>query len=399
MSENLKICFIADKHDLYDDRIYWKMAVPLHGLGYEVHYLLIGEKDEIGETKEGIRFQMFRLKTFSTNRYLNFLLKRLNPNNNYSKLFEEARRIEADIYHFHDLWINRIGGKLKALKHRPVVVYDAREPYAEDYVSYIRPWPGFKIFIRIFAILVDTWEKRKSKAYDLVIANEEIVQKKFAKIIGEEKAKVLYNFSDALEDFQDFGADEKEYDLIYSGAITKLRGAFLILEGLVKAKQELPNIKLVFLGKYYPENLKDELQHFIEKNDLIQNVYLKDAVPYREVADYYNISRVGLVLLQRVKTYEISMPIKLFEYMSFGLPVIASNFGHMKKYVDKDSCGILVEPDNAVQVGSAMVELLSKRKLYETYSKNGRQAALKNYRWEYEFERLLSYYKQALDGR
>lgn len=399
MSEHIKICFIADKHDLFDDRIYWKMAVPLHGLGYEVHYLLIGDRDEIGETKEGIRFQMFRLKTFSSNRYLNFLLKRLNPNNNYSKLFEEARRIEADIYHFHDLWINRIGGKLKELKHRPVVIYDAREPYAEDYVSYIKPWFGFKYFIRIFAFYVDAWEKHKSKAYDLVIANEETVQKKFAKIIGEQKAKVLYNFSDALDDFQDLSYDEKKYDLIYSGAITELRGAYLILNGLIKAKQKLPNIKLVFLGRYYPENLKNELQYFIEKNDLSRNVHLQDAVPYREVAEYYNQSRVGLVLLQRVKTYEISMPIKLFEYMAFGLPVVASNFGHMKKYIEKDLCGTLVEPDNAEQVGSAIVEILSNRKLYEAYSKNGREAAVKYYRWEYEFEKLLTYYKQALDAR
>ena len=52
MSENIKICFIADKHNLFDDRIYWKMAVPLSRLGYNVHYLLIGNRDENGETNE-----------------------------------------------------------------------------------------------------------------------------------------------------------------------------------------------------------------------------------------------------------------------------------------------------------------------------------------------------------
>jgi glycosyltransferase involved in cell wall biosynthesis len=375
------------------------MAVPLRRLGYDVHYVLISDRDESGETREEVKFQMLKLKTYSTNRYLNFLLKRLNPNNNYAKLFEKTKALEADIYHFHDLWINRIGGKLKALKHNPVVFYDAREPYAEDYVSYIKPWPGFEFFIRIFAFYIDAWEKKKSKQYDLVISNEETVQKKFAKTIGNDKAKVLYNYSDALDDFKDLGYEKKKYDLIYSGAISELRGAYLMLEGLLVAKQKIPDIQMVFLGRYYPEDLKHALQYFIDENGLTSNVSLKDVVPYREVAEYYNRSRVGLVLLQKVKTYEISMPIKLFEYMSFGLPVIASNFGHMKKYVDKDSSGILVAPHDPDQVGAAIIELLSNRKLYEACSQNGRKAAIKEYRWEFEFKKLLSYYNQSLNER
>lgn len=399
MSESIKICFIADKHDLFDDRIYWKMAAPLSELGYDVHYLLIGDRDEAGETSEGVKYQMLKLKTFSANRYFNFLVKRLNPNNNYSKLFEQAKILEADIYHFHDLWINRIGVKLKNLKHKPVVFYDAREPYAEDYISYIKPLFGLKFFIKSFAFYADRWEKNRSKAYDLVIANEETVQKQFAKIIGNKKAKVLYNYSDALDDFHDLSYEKKKYDLIYCGAISELRGAYLILEGLLQAKRKLPKIQLLFLGRYYPNGLKRDLQNFIEKNDLSQNVHLKDVVPYREVADYYNNSRIGLVLLQRVKTYEISMPIKLFEYMAFGLPVIASNFGHMKKYVENEVCGILVDPEDKEEVASAMVELLSNMDVYQKYSENGRKAAIKKYRWEFEFKKLLDFYKNALNER
>ena len=48
MSDRFKICFLADRHSLYDDRIYWKMAVPLKERGHKVHYLLIGNKAEVG---------------------------------------------------------------------------------------------------------------------------------------------------------------------------------------------------------------------------------------------------------------------------------------------------------------------------------------------------------------
>mgnify|MGYP000179802136 CR=1 FL=1 len=46
---------------------------------------------------------------FDQNKYLNFIFKRINPFNNYKKLFKLVSDLNADIYHFHDLWINRIG--------------------------------------------------------------------------------------------------------------------------------------------------------------------------------------------------------------------------------------------------------------------------------------------------
>ena len=399
MSEKVKICFIADKHSLFDDRIYWKMSVPLNKLGYEIHYLLIGDRNEKGVTEEGIQFEILKVKTFSNNRYLNFVLKRLNPDNNYAKLFKKAEFIRADIYHFHDLWINRIGGKLKSLEHKPAVFYDAREPYAEDYVSYVKTWPGFTFLIHIFAFFVDRWEKRKSRQYDLVIANEETVRERFARKIGEQKSVVLYNYTDLLDDYKAVPYKAKKYDLIYCGGISELRGAIRILEALVIVRKKIPAVQLVFLGKYYPEKFKMELERFIAKHDLSENVHLFDAVSYQKVAEFYNASKIGLVLLQPVKTFEISMPIKIFEYMSFGLPIIASNFGHMKHYVQNDSCGTLVDPADSNEIAAAMTELLSNRALYKKYSENGRRSAIQKYRWEFEFEKLLKYYKKALNGR
>mgnify|MGYP001115289856 FL=1 len=42
----IKVCFIADKHGLYDDRIYWKMAMSLQKKGFEIYYLLLIIKSE-----------------------------------------------------------------------------------------------------------------------------------------------------------------------------------------------------------------------------------------------------------------------------------------------------------------------------------------------------------------
>lgn len=388
---------MADRHALHDDRIYWKMAVPLVKLGFRVHYLLIGDRNEKGRTAEGVYFQIFKLKVFSKNRTLNFGLKRLNPRNNYKKMLDEAKLLKSDIYHFHDLWINRIAPALKKLDHKPVVIYDAREPYAEDYLSYVKT--SFPFFLRLFSTWLDKWEKRQAKQYDLVIANESIVQGNFARAIGEEKSVVLYNYSDLAADVMTIPYDQKKYDLIYCGAITELRGVYEMIEAIKRVQKELPEIKALFIGNYYPKTLKEKLKKNLEENDLVSNIELHDPVPYKEVSNYYNLSRVGLVLLRKVKTFEVSMPIKLFEYMTFGLPVVGSDFGHIKKFIDLDLCGKAVSPENSEAVAEAILTILKNPDLYQKYSDNGRSAALKKYSWDREFEKLVSYYNKYLDER
>ncbi|MCB0473103.1 MAG: glycosyltransferase family 4 protein, partial [Flavobacteriaceae bacterium] len=395
--EHIKICFLADKHHLYDDRIYWKMAAPLVKKGYRVHYLLIGDHQEKGITPEGVHYEILKVKTFSKNRYLNFVLKNLDPDNNYKKLYKKASVLEADIYHFHDLWINKIGAKLKKLKTNPVVFYDAREPYAEDYISYSNAKGIFKIIIHLFAWWVNTWEKKCAAKYDLVLSNEPTVRDKFRKSLGNEKAEVLYNFTDIYRDFDNTTPEQKQYDFIYCGAITRLRGAFMILEATRLAKYKIPDIKVVMVGAYSPPELKAEMELFLGEHKLENNVFLFPRVDYTKVSEFYNNSKAGLVTLLPVLTYQISMPIKVFEYMAFGLPIVGSNFGKIKEYVEENDCGILVDPEDASQIAEAMITVLTDGTRYERYSENGRKVTLEKYRWDLEFERLLAYYTKFLN--
>jgi len=399
MNKRIKICFLADKHRLFDDRIYWKMAVPLKAAGYDVIYLLISDEEKNGTTKEGIKYDMLKVKTFSGNRYLNFILKIINPNNNYKKLFVKAANLHADIYHFHDLWINRIAKKLKNLKNNPVVFYDAREPYAEDYISFVKTKGIFKNGIKLFSLLVDSWEKKMSKNYDLVISNEDIVRDKFRKKLGNNKAETLFNYTDIYKEYNHTSSTDKEYDFIYCGGITELRGAFKILEATEIARNNVPNIKVLLLGRYSPETLKKELQDYIDRNGLQRNIELLSEVSYSEVSRYYNKSKIGIVTWLRSRTFEIKMPIKVFEYMAFGLPIIGSNFGHIKNYIEKENCGITVNSDDPKNMATAMIELLTNKKKYEIYSKNGRRATLTKYKWDIEFIRLIDFYTKALYER
>lgn len=401
--EGVKICFLADRHDLHDDRIYWKMAVPLRERGAEVHYLLLGGRDASGTTREGIRYHMRKVKTYSGNPYLNFILKRLNPNNNYRKLFRDAALLEADIYHLHDLWINRLGPRLKSLPNKPVVFYDAREPYAEDYRSFYGSGTLSRLLVGAFASWVDRWEKRQATHYDLVIANEPLVASGFSRELGEERSAVLFNYADlgifdrAEPDRE--GDDRERYDLIYCGMLTRQRGAWKLLESVRLARERLPDIRVLLLGRIDPPALRSRMQEYMDRHQLGDHIVIREQVPYEQVGSYYRKCRVGLVLWQPETSLKIKMPIKLFEYMAFGLPVIGSDFGHIAEVIDREGCGISVDPEDPAAIADAIEILLGPDGPYEEMSRKGREATQREYSWDREFERLLGFYEKALAAR
>ena len=97
-----------------------------------------------------------------------------------------------------------------------------------------------------------------------------------------------------------------------------------------------------------------------------------------------------------IKTHKIILQIKLFEYMNFGLPIVGSNFGHIRNIIEKDQVGIAINPEDPNEIADAMDSILSNEDFYETLSENGRTAVEKKYRWEFMEEKLILIYAEML---
>jgi glycosyltransferase involved in cell wall biosynthesis len=386
---------LADSHGLYDDRIYWKEAVSLKNGGYEVHFVLAGESDEQGVTEEGIAYTVIQRDRFAGNRLLNYLAKRL-PGGLYARMFREAAQLRTDVYHIHDLKVNRIGKKLKGLGHQPKLVYDVHEPYPENILDY---WPdrGVKGMLkRPWAGRIRRWEKKTTAGYDLIITTEENMQERFKAYFPEKPVAIIYNYTDLPGQKPGKPDENKEYDAIYTGGITEFRGAWQILEAIRIAKHRKPRLKVLFLGSWFPPGLKERMQRFIRESGIGDQVVLKEAVPYREVSDHYRNSRVGLGIFLPIQTHRIILQIKIFEYMNFGLPILGSNFGHIARIIEEHRCGLTVDPLNPQEIADRLLELLSDNDAYEKMSRNGTEAASQHYQWERMEEKLAALYGELI---
>jgi glycosyltransferase involved in cell wall biosynthesis len=117
------------------------------------------------------------------------------------------------------------------------------------------------------------------------------------------------------------------------------------------------------------------------------------------VANLLSRVRLGLLVLQPEPNFVNARPIKLFEYMAAGIPVIASDFPLWSQIIGEAGCGLLVDPHDPQAIARAMEYLLSHDAEAEAMGRRGRKAACELYNWDTQERVLLKFYSDLLETR
>jgi len=103
----------------------------------------------------------------------------------------------------------------------------------------------------------------------------------------------------------------------------------------------------------------------------------------------------GLVLFHPEPNHINAQPNKIFEYMSAGIPVIASNFPLWKEIVEGTKCDICVDPLNPKEIADAIRWVIEHTREAQAMGQNGRHAVVDKYNWERESKKLLMLYEES----
>jgi glycosyltransferase involved in cell wall biosynthesis len=104
-----------------------------------------------------------------------------------------------------------------------------------------------------------------------------------------------------------------------------------------------------------------------------------------------------VVVFKPAANHVRAQPTKLFEYMSAGLPVIASNFPLWREIVERNNCGICVDPLSPAALAEAIRWLIQHPDAAREMGANGRRAVRTTYNWEPEGRKLTTLYRSLLD--
>jgi glycosyltransferase involved in cell wall biosynthesis len=389
------VCLISCLHSVYDDRIYWKQAISLKNAGYNVIHVGVGDREFDIISEHGIRLiQIERLQIIS-GLFLNSFLKYFSSKSEYKQLLKIAFDVKADVYHLHDLQLNKIARKIKSFSFKPKIIYDVHEPYPITIADGEYGNRLTRIFMKIYSRYIYYWELKTSADYDLIIATEENVANKFKRHFPKKKIEIIYNFSDW--DVSKLTSHEmKKYDFIYAGGIRRRRGTMQMLKAVAHLKNEGFNVRLLILGSICDTGLEDEMRKFIDANHISEQIKLLPPVPYQEIARYYTKSKCGIAIFNNSLVNQTILPIKILEYIAFGLPVICNNTGHMAQITQKYNTGLIVNHDNIEEISSAMKRLLTDQTLYDIQKNNCLNLYHAKFNWRSMEKQLILLYGQLL---
>jgi len=165
--------------------------------------------------------------------------------------------------------------------------------------------------------------------------------------------------------------DPKFNYLLYIGRLVKNKGIENILSAFKKISKEQSNIKLIIIGS---GPLELEIKDFVEKNQLHDSILLKEQMTHNEICYYYNIASV---LLNPGASG--GLPNVIIEAIASELPVIATDFGATKDFVNEEKgTGILIKNYDSQSIESAILRIMNMEfsgnfdhKLLEKFSFTG----------------------------
>jgi glycosyltransferase involved in cell wall biosynthesis len=179
--------------------------------------------------------------------------------------------------------------------------------------------------------------------------------------------------------------------VIYSGSITESKGIFLMLAGLIEAKKRGHVFRCVMVGAFNDRFLQEKVVAKIRRESLEDQVFFAGMLPLEEVTEYYRQSKIAFCLFPKNRTNQLILPIKLFEYAAFGLPVVGSDFGHIAEIIQTNQIGVCVDPHNAGAVAAALIDLLAEDR-YQTFIPACIRAVETKYLWRTQESELLRIY-------
>lgn len=295
-------------------------------------------------------------------------------------VFERALTINADVYVLHDPELIPYGIRLKRIGK--TVVFDSHEDIPTQIMG--KPYLG-----RMQALALSrgfrAYEQYACHRLDGIVAATPFIREKFIEINSK---TVNINNYPILDEFDHARAwDDKSFTVCYVGNITVTRG----IRELVKACSLLRSpATLTLAGTFETSSLAAEVA--IQPGwSRVKALGHLDRTGVREVMAG---AMAGLVTLHPQANYIDALPVKMFEYMAAGIPVIASDFPLWREIIESNACGLCINPLEPASISEAIDFLIMHQAQAQQMGVNGRLAATNKYNWQAESKKMLDFYDE-----
>ncbi len=367
---HMRIAHLTSAHPRDDIRIFTKECRSLAAAGHE---LMLVVADGLGpDVRDGVRIMDVGPARGRFDRM--FRVTR--------RVYAKALELEADVYHFHDPELLPVGGALRRAGKR--VVFDAHEDVPKQLLGkhYLGP-----VAKRLLSFIFAVYERFACRRLDGIITATPNIRDKFLRI--NRNTIDINNFPMIGELAGGVGWDRKADEVCYVGGIAAIRGIREVVSAMALTR---PHIRLNLVGGFAEADVEKEVRAAPGWQQ-VNPLGVRDRAGVRDVLAR---SRAGIVTFLPVPNHVDAQPNKMFEYMSAGVPVIASHFPLWRDIIEGNQCGLCVDPLQPEQIAAAIDYLVSHPDEARRMGENGRRAVMERYNWAMEEQKLRTFYEGLL---
>lgn len=267
---------------------------------------------------------------------------------------------------------------LKTIFPKTKIIYDSHE----DYVGQIKLFENKKLKAHFYKYL----EIFSLKFIDIMFCTDKYLLNYYKRYFS--KIYLMRNFPNLshIERMKKhFESDTLK--VVYIGTMNEHKGVLDVIDHVINLNETPEIIKKVELHLY--TDLKKETIPINHDNNIIFfHPYENLDILYKSLTKY----DIGVCMWRKYDKFERNLPIKNFDYMFVGLPVVTSNFGNLKVYIEKSNSGLCIKPQDYNSFKDAIISLFD-HKLRGELGKNGYNFFVNNKGFNGEAKEYLKIFK------
>lgn len=186
--------------------------------------------------------------------------------------------------------------------------------------------------------------------------------------------------------------------VMWVGGFYEWHALDLLVAAFAAVRDRFPQARLVLVGD---GETRGRIAAEVARLGLGEAVIMTGAVPHAAIPELVSVADVAVAPAPAMGAAEggTGAPLKLFEYMAAGKPVVASAVVQARAVVEHEQTGLLVEPDDAAAFACAMEQLLAHPEKRRRLGENARRRAVERHSWQQYTRKLEAVYDDLLAER
>lgn len=180
----------------------------------------------------------------------------------------------------------------------------------------------------------------------------------------------------------------------FVGSFFRHQGIDVLIDAAPTIVRRFPDVRFLLVGDGI---MRQAWAERISKRGLSPSFIFTGQIPYQEVPLY--IGATELCVAPFLADRGDASPLKLFDYLACGRPVVASNIHPLRDLLSRAQGIASVPPEEPEALGKEIVRLLEDKEAARRLGEEGRGWVLKAHSWRAAGERMLQVCEEVLRAR